>query len=37
MKNEILISDMIKELNQIILQFDTYYTLKNLKKAKPKT
>ena len=30
MKNELLISDIIKELDAVILKFDTYYTLKNL-------
>lgn len=31
MKNEILINDVIKELNELILKFDTYYTIKNIK------
>jgi len=33
MKNEILINDVIKELNTLILDFDAYYTLKNIKKG----
>ena len=31
MKNDILINDVLKELDSLILKFDTYYTLKNIK------
>lgn len=38
MKNEILINDVLKDLDELILKFDSYYTLKNLKgKSYPKT
>ncbi len=33
MKNEILINDILKELDEVILKFDTYYTLKNLSQS----
>ena len=32
MKNEILINDVIKEVDALMLKFDLYYTLKNIKK-----
>ena len=32
MKNDLLISDVIKKLNSLILDFDSYYTLKNIKR-----
>ena len=32
MKNEVLINEVLKDLNALILKFDTYYTLKNIKK-----
>lgn len=31
MRNDVLINDVIKKLDSLILDFDTYYTLKNLK------
>lgn len=34
MRNEILINNVLKELDDLILKFDTTYTLKNIKKAK---
>lgn len=34
MKDDILISDVVKELDKLILKFDAYYTLKNLEKKK---
>ncbi len=30
MKNEVLINEVLKELDDLILKFDTYYTLKNI-------
>ncbi len=32
MKNEILMNDVLKELDELILKFDVYYTFENLKK-----
>ena len=32
MKNEVLINEVLKNLDELILKFDSYYTLKNIKK-----
>jgi len=32
MKNDILINDVIKQVNTLILEFDMYYAMKNIKK-----
>jgi len=32
MKNDILINDVIKQVNTLMLEFDMYYTMKNIKK-----
>lgn len=36
MRNDLLISNVLRELDELILKFDTYYTLKNIKKNSPK-
>ncbi len=33
MRSEILINNVIKELDELILKFDFYYTTRNLKKT----
>lgn len=32
MKNDLLINDVLKELDSLILKFDAYYTMKNMDK-----
>ena len=32
MRNEVLINEVLKELDELILKFNSYYTIKNLKK-----
>ncbi len=36
MKNNILINDIINNVNDCLLDFNYYYTIKNLKKRKKK-
>ncbi len=36
MNNLVLITDVIKNVDELILKFDTYYTLKNIKKSSSK-
>lgn len=34
MRNENLINNVLRDLDELILKFDSYYTLKNIKKNK---
>lgn len=36
MRNDLLISNVLRELDDLILKFDTYYTFKNIKKNSKK-